>query len=694
MLKSIKYLVFYSLILSLVLSIIYSIGLLSHYLRFSLSIVLFSAIFSILYFCLLYYLIQSNVLKKVKELYFLAIVVGFALLVSLLCVYLIESDIISDFLRYHNKAANIVNGEVSLIYVWNNLANVFICRPFVNLVPLYIVFGSDLFMVQLYNVLLHILTGLLLYYFIKNNFKNIVISRLSIIVYYTIPITYVTLNIPSHDIPGLFYLMLSIFLFSKLISSVDAKKHIIYLILLGTILGICMIILQYSRTLGDYIIYSIIVLLFINNVSNYKNFCTKNPRLQLLKKITFVFIIPLIIYFTGFKILPKPDRSILTWIFSTCDCKPQNRAKWRDIHDYRIYIPIVDKSNKVPKALGKLSSEIYYNYYDYIQLLIRKNAELYNIGDHDFWYPEVGKRKKIKNFLEGVKIYSILLRIILFIYVIVGSIYFLKKLKLDNSLLIFFLFWFLLGNTLILIGEVQDRYSFSFHLQLAFLFSVGFVKSHQLFNILKLKTSLAKTFYFQFFHKFRKLIFAIFILFCFTILFGFVYKSFIVYSDLLYKDLSSAKLSVTANDSVNYQNAMIETSKQEKPIKYGLKIPTGLNHIEVSWKFDVKSDHYYSINGFIRRNVNQSEVVYPKLILNDSIIIPNERTFLNEAMLYVHRDNLITYFSSSPLLVDTNYIMLQFVLQAEENIIIDNKQLSDQTTTYLEFLQITEEKPD
>ncbi len=116
--KFIKYIIFYSLILSLFLSIISTTGDLSDILEKNIFAFIIPIIIIIIIISVISYLIRSKLLIKVKENKFLIITLSIAFIISIFSVVLIDSEAIRDLLRYHIKAIKIINGEISISYIW------------------------------------------------------------------------------------------------------------------------------------------------------------------------------------------------------------------------------------------------------------------------------------------------------------------------------------------------------------------------------------------------------------------------------------------------------------------------------------------------------------------------------------------------------------------------------------------------
>ncbi len=577
-----------------------------------------------------------------------------------------------------------------------HLGDPYISRPLINLVPIYLIFGPNLLIVQLFNIILHLTTGILLFYFVKEAFKNTLLSRLSLIIFFTIPIMYVTLNVPSHDIPGLFFLMLCVYLFSKLNKSLNFNKNNFHIIFFSLMLGLCMITTQLSRKYGIIIYYSLILLMILNILKNIEFLLVKKINILIFKKLLFLFVLPLMIYYLGFHIQGKKPATISSsspMLFSHCDTKNQGKKGgfYMRIADYKkIYFPLIKKVDQKQVNNGKISSELYYNYTDYLQLLIRKSNILYSIGDNTLWTQTKNKGKIIKQFKAGIFVLGKILRVILFFYAIIGSIYLLRKFKLSNNFSIMLIFWFILASIFILIGEVQTYYSYPFYANVSILSAVGFIRLPGLFKSFNnsfINTSKGMTSIF----KVYRISLHLMIFIAFIIGFNIFYKTIIKKSDILYKDLRSPTITTLYNDGEIKKNAVVELVPQEKPLKFGMKIPQNSNFIESAWNFNVKPNKYYTIRGFVRENKNRILEMNTMVIVNDLIIIPNEKTYLIKRDLKIQKNNTISYFSSNPIYIDTNFLTIRLVLEVDKDIQIDNK-LSNLSATFLEFIQITENK--
>lgn len=694
--KTIKYIIFVLFIIFLASALIST--LIQFGVQHSISVLLLSAVIIVMilpFFLILKAfrkLIRSKILILISERKFLLITLSGSFILSLISILLIDSKLYSDFLQYHLNAIKICNTDLSFSYLFSLFGKLYWQRPLVNLVPVYLIFGPNLMALQLYNAILNLSTGLMLYYFVKDSLKNLMIARVSLIIFFCLPVTYLSLNIPSHDIPGLFYMMLGFLLFGKINKKIDSGNNLLWPAFLSLLMGLVIFILQLSRSTGVFYFYSLLILfVFFLSKSFLLFFQRKRLRILIVKSL-LLFIIPMTAYylFNSFFLSGGINQGRYHMMFISTDTSENCRGGYTDIVDYKRYYYLVDKEDKNDMALGKIASELYYNYPDYLKLLIRKNDRLFSLGDDNVWAQSDNKGFLLNGLVGVMWIFNKLVRIFLYFFAISGMIYLLKKYKLSNPFSVVLLCCLTCSALLILIGEVSPRYAYLFLICITVPAAIGFLTFPLL---LKNAGALFKNQPRSFFTRLTWIIVFTGLVIVFLTGLNLVIKQNLKDSDLVYRDLravDNATSDEALQEEIDQQWAL---SPQEQPLKYMVRIPAGSNLAEATWIFTTYPGATYEIRGFLRERNDREEEVKHHVFINDLSILPANDKPVQKKMLKTRKDYSVSYFSYSPITTEKDSLTVRFLLESGINQIA-NEESSDMTTTFLEFLQIVRLDPE
>ncbi len=646
----------------------------------------------IAYFYFTRYLIKSGLLRRIKDRIFFPVVIGLSMVLGLLSIFIIDTKLVSDPELYDIVARRIFHENHSINEMLDNLRYIYYRRALVNLFPIYLLFGPSLLAVQLVNMVLHIFTGVMLFSFMKEWLKSRITARLTFIFFLSVPISYLTFNFPSHDITGLFYMMLCFFLFGKIFSFIRKNDSLWKIVVLSLLLGFLTFILELSRSLGTFVFYTLLLLFIIHLVLSFSHPFNTKRILFVTKKITLLFLVPLLTYYLLKSELMSGNlnKGRFIMMFVASDTSEGKGGAYEDIADYKIYYRLIDPEDRDEMALGKYSSELHYNAFEFVELLLRKNHRLSRLGG-DYWWTKTDKNNEFIDLLESVHwIYSRFFRNVLFILAIGGLLFLLtKRYRITNAYTLMILFWLFTLGILIFLGEVNPRYAYISIPYLASLAAIGFVK---------FPARVKKGYELNFDNIFRfnkwKPVFVIPLVLTFLVymlVFSSLKRSF---NDphLIYEDLRNAKLTAAGKEKIVKRSEIInkELTPQEKPMKFGVSLPGSESEVTATWVYPVEERREYKVRGFLRVNLERPENIDSFVKLNGhAVIFWND---IEKKGLKVKEDYEAGYFSSRPVLADSDSITVSLTLKKIKSVTAASD-TERPAIIFLEFLQLVPVQP-
>ena len=229
----------------------------------------------------LFKIIANNKLITISEAYFIALIGAFTVVIGLITILFTDNILIIDPKTYNDVALEYINEGHS-----PNFTNVMWRRTVLYLIPIYSFLPQTLISVKLTNLFLSLLTTLGFYSLLKTSKLSLLISRISVILFTLIPLRYSNMNIPSHDIMGLFLFILFSILIFKLIPLFQKRSYFNFF-LLAFVSGIILFALNIQRSSGIFIILTLIFTYLFNEF--YKN-----------RKLKYAILASLIIIFATY----------------------------------------------------------------------------------------------------------------------------------------------------------------------------------------------------------------------------------------------------------------------------------------------------------------------------------------------------------------------------------------------------------
>lgn len=636
--------------------------------------------------------LRSKKLHRLPEKKFLLLYSAISLAISLVSIFSLPSLPQGDLLMYHNDAVRIVEGDFSFSYLLQHLHAVYLRRALVNLAPLYMITGPNLLAVQLFNVFINIATGLLIYFFIRQSFKSILIARLSLLFYFLLPITYLTLNVPSHDIAGLFYLMVCFTLFERMDHFLSSGKRWPLVFILSLLLGVMLFILQLSRSIGLFCFYALFMFLLVSLLDFFPLREVPKKYPYLIKRTLFLFIIPMAVYYflSGNLISSNINQGRFIMMFVATDTCDECEGAYSEIADAKGYYNSIPAGHRNDMALGKFRSELYYNAPDFLELLIKKNRRLYGLGNDKSWLMGVEKNKEIVFLTQAVWFGHPVIRSLLFVLGLFGLIYLGRKYRLGSPFSFLVYYWLTCSLLLTVIGEVSPRYSYLFIPGIVALAAVGFVALPALFRDLAKTVTTRPRRFLLYLGVWAGL--AAMVVLALAITRNALERRF-AGDELVYRDLRSATITPGSPERQAGAYLAAPVNRQAQPMKYGISLPDENDSVRVSWTFPVTAGGYYQARGFIREPATRDQRLRTTLTLRSEGTDAANISSSNRRVLRKRKDYAVRYFASEPMLAESGWLSLDLKARSGEGALYS----ADSTArpfAYLEFLQIVRVDPD
>jgi hypothetical protein len=420
----------------------------------------------------LFVLIAKKFLFKgmsTKAFVFLAIFVGLCL--KLAYVYLIDVMLVSDFRSMWRVVTETITAG------WpERVTHVHQQRVLLFLVPLARLFGNPPLVYKIGNAVILMLSSLVSFSLARRWFGENA-ARASLVLILLVPETFFSLCIPTHDIPGAFLFLCSLWMLDTLLLSIDEKSWIACLIT-GLFLGISAEFLEIQRDISP--VFWLAVLMFIAyRASQTRGILPSDtPKKIPLFSNKRAYLILLFVFFSflaskGVYVLlesnglilsdkVKFEASIFDFLKGSDSWEPGTYIyQWENYNYYTKNGNLYNSSIAVDKIL----SDTYYNSFDRISNYLMRAERLYRLGSQAYFYYGSSiqlpssrlKGEKIEFFLTNHNMVFVLFFEMAFI---LSSILMLITNRINPRAFPSVLTLSFLSGALLIFGENQPRYMY------------------------------------------------------------------------------------------------------------------------------------------------------------------------------------------------------------------------------------------
>ncbi len=373
-----------------------------------------------------------------------------------------EQDFYSDFRTMWNYALNIYNNG----FIYPNRPQTE--RPLAFLVPLVQLFGTSEYVFKISNVILIVCSSLILTYIISRTISKQA-AILFFIILMCVPEIYFASLIPSHDIPGMFYLVVYLFIIFSLLGKLEkiSQTKLFFYILLLSLVGLLLDIQRGT--------YTLTILVLVLSFVLYMFILRKNITKRMIVNILVITIIPFTIGQTSKTVL-KQNNLLVNYENSIYGYAGKFRyqhtfskgsfgdgAMFWNKYAKELYSDDIASLNYMSKSL--MLSDTYYNIEERPQNFLLRSQRLYQLGTQGGFY--YGRLKNISK-LESQEIrkfnntWNTIFVTLYITILLIATIYFIfsKDKKRKNIVYFPMIFISLATIALLLISENQPRYLF------------------------------------------------------------------------------------------------------------------------------------------------------------------------------------------------------------------------------------------
>ena len=414
---------------------------------------------------------RKSVFKGMSTKTFVILAVFVGLCLKLAYVYLMDVKPVSDFESMWKIATNTITAG------WpERITGVHEQRVLLFLVPLARLFGNSPLVYKIGNVVILMLSSLMSFSLARRWFGESA-ARASLFLILLVPETFFNLCIPTHDIPGAFLFLCSLWMLDTLLLSVDKKSWIACLIT-GLILGISAEFLEIQRGISPF--FWLAVLMFIvyraSQAQGISLRDTPKKSSHFLNKRAY-----LILLFVGFSFLASKGVYVL---LESNGLILSDKVKFKDSifnfirgsdswgtgtysYQWKNYSSYTQNGNTYyySMAVDKILSDTYYNSFDRISNYLMRAERLYRLGSQTFFYYRGSiqlpssrlKGKKIENFLTNHNMVFVLFFEMAFI---LSSFLMLIRNRINPRAFPSLLTLSFLSGALLILGENQPRYMY------------------------------------------------------------------------------------------------------------------------------------------------------------------------------------------------------------------------------------------
>lgn len=516
-----------------------------------------------------FYLIVKKIVSYKPILLFTSIILIF-IITAIFVILNTEIRLIGDPLEYFRSATDVLTGKEAF-----NIANISHQRSLFYTLPIFFFLPNSLFVLQLCNIVLILLTGFLIYRLISSTYDK-KIAIITLILFLFFPIQYGVLSLPYHDNISNLYFLLFLVLINVLMRLIQSNQNILFIFL--TILGsaIFLFFADTVRSTGLFIIISLILsLVFLFQFRNYKYY------------IAILSVIIVFSFIKSYKTSLYPENNsfnkefgIGTIIYSYNDLLSKG-GFWQGRESRSQFaLPFLESKEIKDYAITKYSTQVAEYPLEYLKTFFTKINFLFQTTTRSRFFSDIGSiiNDNFHAFLIEIEKYF---RVIIFLFAVVG-LFILSSTPVKNYSLTVFIFFGLMFIPIISLSQVNPGYSYIILPQICFWSAIGIYFTFNR-NIKSLFTKKILNY-----HRIRqktKFSFSVGItfLFCFLVFVGFMkafkkYNSFKLYDfDKNIVTLYNAHEILPHNSSIQpHYSLLIKPEEITDTIK--VKIPIASNN--------------------------------------------------------------------------------------------------------------------
>ncbi|MCE5231477.1 hypothetical protein LLG95_18015 [bacterium] len=503
-----------------------------------------------------------------------------------------------DFLSMHTHASEMIRRSIG--YNLGRIDDMWHERDLFYLYPLYLATGPSLFAVKILNIAMMLAAAMALFEILRMGFDDERIARVGFVLFFMFPARYLYSEIPSNDMPGLFYLVLFLYALAKThvhAAAGSLRKAAVFSILAG----LFMLAAGLSRAITMHLFVTLIVMCVIGYIL-IRSGEINSPLKTIVYLAVFMFAVPYLVCAAGmirWGHFQSAYYSDIGHIF--CANDSIDTGNYFVIEKYRALMSqVYDRGDLARYGIGRLVSEIHYNFSDFIRMLVRKIALAHSLGGEldllatssGSWYAP-----------SAIRLLNIFARMLFFLFGAAGLLSLMKTQIKAAALPV--LIFSAVATGLLMLGEVQPRYSYFLQPYFSMVAAVGLLAC---IDVVKRKSGISQ------FAVAMPVISALVLIAAVAgvkilVSHGIVGRSFV------FTDLSSPRLAISKEMHAKFGRNLEPI--QHRPFGYSLNLPESYQgKLKATWSREVAPGRKYDVTFFLQNATTSTAAVRYSIMVN------------------------------------------------------------------------------
>ena len=265
-------------------------------------------------------------------------------------------------------------------------------RALAYFVPIAVVFDGWAFSFQLINAVTITLSAGLVYA-LARMLTDGRAALMSLLIVAFAPEPLFTVDIATHEIPGTFYLLISIFLTLVIIHNLDKSvRRFASILALSSFLGLSLLFLELARNIAIFFLISVIITILISKLSG--PYVVDNVR-SAGRQLLFTVLVPYAVMAVGFAIINswilkdgynQENTRRATWVNVAVYANTQNLGRYGDSLPLKPYLALLDDIELREFAVARAVSDFADNALARPRNYLDRITPLYWLGSQGFPY--------------------------------------------------------------------------------------------------------------------------------------------------------------------------------------------------------------------------------------------------------------------------------------------------------------------
>lgn len=546
----------------------------------------------------------------------------------------------------------------------------FLARVLFYIYPLYRIVGPHLVATQILNAVLHVLTAVNLFFICRWTLKDARIGRLAVVFYLIVPVNYVMLNLPNHDIAGRFYLSLAFlaitWLHRRATRGASIAADVLVSFALGGLLSVC----EAQRSIGTFLFVSLAVyavFVLIARLARPREGLTRTAALRL---VLLVSVLPLAVYSLSARPIRfevRDSRTLHMTIFAGSNAAHGTNYRALFEHRYSYMTKLDPADERWSYAVARLGGEIYRNLRSYLAVLSQRAAHLFDVGRSQHYVTAQCADGRCLFPPELTLDLSRIVRLFLFACAVLGFGFFLSDFRAENALTATVLFGSLFGAAVTL-GHCAPRHSLLLHMHFAVFAAGGLVSATTWLQRLRapfgrsLGNAVVDTAC-----RYAAVPVHVIVLLSVAVACVLVFRAIWPRLGYDFLDLRTAHIVCTPAGRLLSSTAVAPLRPQERPFKFAFRMPGNVHEkfsCEARWTTAVEPRRPFRVRLFLRVHRNADPATHIAIDANGRSVVDSRVEDISLAPLKWHPEFALTFLRSPLLTAPDGRLNLAFRVSA------------------------------